>query len=78
MLEQKSEPDRVLLPEKIVRSDDLMEILAQASRRLNIDSVPDSLQCRDNEFFDIHDFIEDKLKHKCGGTLFISGCPGTG
>ena len=67
-----------MLPDSIVRSDDLLEVLAQASRRLNMESVPDSLHCRDDECFDIYDFIKDKLKHKCGGTLFLSGCPGTG
>jgi len=78
ILVQKSQPDRVVLPESIDRSDDLLEILAQASRRLNIESVPDCLDCREDEYDDIYYFIEEKLKHKCGGTLFLTGCPGTG
>ena len=53
-------------------------VLSQASARLNGDSVPDSLQCRDSEYNEIYDFIQNKLKHRQGGCIYITGVPGTG
>lgn len=78
MFEQKSQPNRVVLPDFIVQSNDLMKILGQASTRLDINSVPDSLPCRESEYQNIFNFIEDKLNHNTGGCLYISGVPGTG
>lgn len=78
MFEQKSAPKRVVLPDFIVQSNDLMKILGQASTRLDINSVPDSLPCRESEYQSIFNFIEDKLNHNTGGCLYISGVPGTG
>ena len=78
MLLQKSEPNCVILPDFINRSTDLTEILGQASSRLNVDAVPESIPCRDSEYHDIFNFIEDKLIHKKGGCLYVCGCPGTG
>ena len=78
MVETKTQPDRTILPDFIVQSDDLMKILGQASSRLDVNFVCDSLSCRESEYQNIFNFIEDKLTHNQGGTLYISGCPGTG
>ena len=78
LFKSKSEPDREVLPDFIVKTNNLMEILGQASTRLNINAVPDSIPCRESEYQNIFNFIEDKLKHNTGGCLYISGVPGTG
>ena len=38
--------------------------------------MPDSLPCRESEYQNIFNFIEDKLNHGTGGCLYISGVPG--
>ena len=78
LFKSKSEPDREVLPDFIVKTNNLMEILGQASTRLNINAVPDSIPCRESEYQNIFNFIEDKLNHNTGGCLYISGVPGTG
>ena len=36
------------------------------------------MPCRESEYQNIFNFIEDKLNHNTGGCLYISGVPGTG
>ena len=45
---------------------------------LDINAVPESLPCREDQYQNIYNFIEDKIKHNTGGCLYISGVPGTG
>ena len=86
-------PSRQVLPDEILKSNDLLSILDQTSRRLgkkttnelfltsmisDINSVPESLPCREDQYQNIYNFIEDKIKHNTGGCLYISGVPGTG
>ncbi|KAI1280495.1 Origin recognition complex subunit 1 [Halotydeus destructor] len=54
------------------------EIYQALKQRLHTSSIPESLPCRENEFSDIHHFLETKLKEKVGGCMYISGVPGTG
>lgn len=75
---KQSAPTRQVLPDEILKSNDLISILEQTSKRLDINSVPESLPCREEEYQNIYNFIEDKIKHNTGGCLYISGVPGTG
>jgi origin recognition complex subunit 1 len=74
--EKKAAPSRVVLPDVITKSNDLIAILEQTSTRLDINAVPDSLPCRETEYQNIFNFIEDKIQHNTGGCLYISGVPG--
>ncbi|XP_059615057.1 origin recognition complex subunit 1 [Phlebotomus argentipes] len=49
-----------------------------ARDQLHVSTVPKSLPCRENEFKDIFQFLEGKIKDGCGGCMYISGVPGTG
>uniref|UniRef100_A0A1B0DRD7 Origin recognition complex subunit 1 n=1 Tax=Phlebotomus papatasi TaxID=29031 RepID=A0A1B0DRD7_PHLPP len=53
-------------------------LLEQARDQLHVSAVPKSLPCRENEFRDIYQFLEGRIKDKCGGCMYISGVPGTG
>lgn len=78
MAEKKTQPQRMVLPDFIVRTEDLTQVLTQTSNRLDINYVPESIACRDSEYYNVFEFIEDKLKHNTGGCLYISGVSGTG
>ncbi|XP_010016261.1 PREDICTED: origin recognition complex subunit 1 [Nestor notabilis] len=53
-------------------------VLEEARLRLHVSAVPESLPCREEEFQDIHNFVESKLIDGTGGCMYISGVPGTG
>jgi len=76
--QKRAAPSRTVLPDVITKSNDLISILEQTSGRLDINAVPDSLPCRETEYQNIFNFIEDKIAHNTGGCLYISGVPGTG
>eukprot|EP00914_Ancora_sagittata_P031515 GHVO01063863.1.p1 GENE.GHVO01063863.1~~GHVO01063863.1.p1 ORF type:complete len:557 (+),score=78.86 GHVO01063863.1:336-2006(+) len=51
----------------------------RALKNLQLNSMPQMLMCRDNEWDRIYNFLEGPLKNKkSGGALYISGMPGTG
>ncbi|GAB0088488.1 Origin recognition complex subunit 1 [Sergentomyia squamirostris] len=45
---------------------------------LHVSAVPKSLPCRENEFKDIRQFLEGRIRDGSGGCMYISGVPGTG
>lgn len=49
-----------------------------ARERLHVSAIPDALPCREKEYREIYDFLEDKLFDDCGGCIYVSGVPGTG
>jgi origin recognition complex subunit 1 len=49
-----------------------------AQEKLHLSAVPETLPCRGEEFMQIFNFVEKKLKTRSGGCLYISGVPGTG
>ncbi|XP_055686337.1 origin recognition complex subunit 1 [Lutzomyia longipalpis] len=53
-------------------------LLEVARDHLHVSAVPTSLPCRENEFRDIYQFLEGRIKDGCGGCMYISGVPGTG
>lgn len=55
-----------------------MDQMHTARERLHVSAVPQSLPCREKEFREIYNFLEDKLVDNCGGCMYISGVPGTG
>lgn len=49
-----------------------------AREKLHVSSVPTSLPCREMEFDNICNFLEDKILDESSGCMYISGVPGTG
>ncbi|KAI9141663.1 P-loop containing nucleoside triphosphate hydrolase protein [Paraphysoderma sedebokerense] len=49
-----------------------------ARRNLHVSSVPESLPCREEQFYTILDRLQDMLTEQSGGCIYISGVPGTG
>lgn len=52
---------------KSTTNDLKINIFDTVKQRLHTSSVPDSLPCRDNEFNDIYNFLDSKLKEGVGG-----------
>ena len=50
--------------------------LEEAQLRLHVAAVPDSLPCREDEFWEILSFTQDKIHDGSGGCMYISGVPG--
>lgn len=74
-------PKRVFKPGVASRKTTLpasLSPIAAAQQRLHVSAVPESLVCRDDEFAEIHGFIDGKLREGGGGCMYISGVPGTG
>lgn len=53
-------------------------VLEEARLRLHVSAVPDSLPCLEQKFQNIYSFVESKLLDGTGGSMYISGIPGTG
>ncbi len=49
-----------------------------ARRRLHVAAVPKTLPCRETEFQEIYNFLENRIQDETGGCIYISGVPGTG
>eukprot|EP01135_Chromosphaera_perkinsii_P007227 Nk52_evm35s745 gene=Nk52_evmTU35s745 len=45
---------------------------------LHVSFVPETLPCREDEFLDIYQFLEGKIRQQTGGCMYICGMPGTG
>ncbi len=55
------------------------ELCREAQAKLQLSAVPPTLPCRDSERTQVTDFIRSHVsKGGLGGTLYISGMPGTG
>lgn len=52
--------------------------LDEARIQLHISTVPSSLPCRQKEFTNIQGFLLRKIVDHVGGSMYISGMPGTG
>lgn len=52
--------------------------LDHARQLLHVSTIPDSLPCRQNEFDTIYKYLLKKIHTKMGGSMYISGVPGTG
>lgn len=52
--------------------------LDEARVQLHISTVPESLPCRQKEFKNIQGFLTRKIDDHAGGSMYISGMPGTG
>jgi len=50
--------------------------LAQAN--LHVSAVPKSLPCREDEYSQILDYLENAIEEGTGACIYISGVPGTG
>ncbi|EPX70472.1 origin recognition complex subunit Orc1 [Schizosaccharomyces octosporus yFS286] len=50
----------------------------KARAMLHVSAIPNTLQCRDNEFTTIFTNLESAIEEETGGCLYISGTPGTG
>ncbi|KAF5275085.1 hypothetical protein FQA39_LY07022 [Lamprigera yunnana] len=59
----------------IIRND---TPLSTARNMLHVSYVPKGLSCREQEYFDIANFLKGKLMDGCGGCMYVSGVPGTG
>lgn len=52
--------------------------LEKSRKRLHVSAIPQCLPCRDNEFREVYNFVEGKLRSGGGGCMYVSGVPGTG
>ncbi|XP_034240846.1 origin recognition complex subunit 1 isoform X2 [Thrips palmi] len=52
--------------------------LEQIRKNLHVSAVPMSLPCRESEYRNIYNFLENKIRDSAGGCMYISGVPGTG
>ncbi|KAJ1532158.1 hypothetical protein ONE63_000781 [Megalurothrips usitatus] len=55
-----------------------MSSLEQVRKNLHVSAVPTSLPCRESEYRNIYNFLENKIGDAAGGCMYISGVPGTG
>ncbi|RCI04432.1 Origin recognition complex, subunit 1 [Rhizopus stolonifer] len=69
-----------VLPLRQVNARDTSNMTAYelARERLHVSSVPDSLPCREDEFFTIMGYVESAIQEATGACVYISGVPGTG
>ncbi|KAG0326970.1 Origin recognition complex, subunit 1 [Dissophora globulifera] len=49
-----------------------------ARNRLHVKAVPESLPCREDEFYEIQEHLENAIQEGSGSCIYISGVPGTG
>uniref|UniRef100_A0A668AWF7 Cell division control protein n=1 Tax=Myripristis murdjan TaxID=586833 RepID=A0A668AWF7_9TELE len=66
------------IPSRSLPARQPANVLEEASTRLHVSAVPDSLPCREQEFQDVYSFVESKIMDGTGGCMYISGVPGTG
>ncbi|RWS06921.1 origin recognition complex subunit 1-like protein [Dinothrombium tinctorium] len=55
-----------------------VNLFQAAVEALHSSAVPQTLPCRENEFFTIYNFVKSRLLEESGGCMYISGVPGTG
>ncbi|OBZ90853.1 Origin recognition complex subunit 1 [Choanephora cucurbitarum] len=69
-----------VLPLRQIEQQDTSEKTSYeiARERLHVATVPDSLPCREEEFFTIMGYVESAIQEATGACVYISGVPGTG
>nr|KAJ3422375.1 Origin recognition complex, subunit 1 [Polyrhizophydium stewartii] len=50
----------------------------RARDMLHVGSVPESLPCRESEFFELLSYLDDAIRTDSGMCIYVSGVPGTG
>jgi Cdc6-like AAA superfamily ATPase len=55
-----------------------LDRFARALAQLQLSAVPPSMPCRESERASVLEFTSDRLRRGGGGSLYISGMPGTG
>ncbi|OQR78502.1 origin recognition complex subunit 1-like [Tropilaelaps mercedesae] len=66
-------PSRRVIRERLKDND-----FENALEKLHVCAIPEQLSCRETQFAEIYDFIENRLSEETGGCMYISGAPGTG